>query len=217
MDYPEYRELTKRIPIGKKLPDSIYLHESCFGQIPEKLAVLALETIDQYKIRDSSWNIIKFFTRDFKIAYLKYPGFEKDSYPQLKQSQLVDLQKQSLRKSDYSKSDNPPILHRKEIFVSKDYPLRKQFEDITAEGEAIGLYKNSNQIGFKKNWERLIKTKGFYLTEEGHLQPLTEKPVLETNNKSFNGEVERHKTAIDRNQLSQPMQVTCLVASVMKP
>lgn len=83
MDYPEYRELTKQIPIGKNLPDSIYIHESCFGQIPEKLAVLALETIDQYKIRNNSWNIIKFFKRDFKIAYLNYPKFEEDSYPEL--------------------------------------------------------------------------------------------------------------------------------------
>ena len=206
MDYPEYRELTKQIPIGKNLPDSIYVHESCFGQLPEVLAVLALETIDQYKIRNNSWNIIKFFTRDFKIAYLNYPGFEEDSYPQLKQSQLVDLQKQSLRKSDYSKSDNPPILHRKETFVSEEYPLKKQFEEITAEGEAIGLYTNSNRIGFKRNWERLIKTKGYYINDDGHLQPLTEAPVSEANNKNLNGEVERHKTAIDRNQLSQPMQ-----------
>ncbi len=206
MEYPEYRELTKQIPIGKNLPDSIYIHESCFGQIPEKLAVLALETIDQYKIRDNSWNLIKFFKRDFKIAYLNYPAFEEDSYPELKRSQLVDLQKQSLRKSDYSKSDNPPILHRKEAFVSETYPLKGAFEEITAEGEAIGLYKNSSRIGFKKNWERLIKTKGYYLDDAGHLQPLAEKPIPEANNISLNGEVERHKTAIDRNQLSQPMQ-----------
>lgn len=206
MEFPTYRDQVSQLKVGKNLPDSVYIHESCFGELPEQLAVLALNTIDQFKIRNNSWNIIKFFKRDFKIAYLSYPKFEEDSYPKLKQSQVVDLQKQSLRRSDYSKSENPPILHRKETFVSVEYPLKEKFEEITAEGEALGLYQNSSRIGFQKNWERLIQSKGYYIDDEGHLQPLAERPIFNTNNAELSGEVERHKTAIDRNQLSQPMQ-----------
>jgi len=205
MNFIEYRDLIKSLDIGKKLPDSIYIHESAFSSLPEKLAALTLNTLDQHKIKDKNWNILKFYKKDFKIAFLNYPTFEDDSYPALHMSQITDLEKQTIRKSDYSKSDNPPILHRKETFVNKDYPLSSLFKEITAEGEAIGLYEKTSRIGFKKNWEKLIKEKGYYLDDTGRLQPLIDKPITQTNLSKFNGEIERHRTAIDRNKLSQPM------------
>ena len=206
MEFEYYREIVRNLNIGKKLPDSIYIHESAITQLPIELANLAIETADKLDLDEDSWNILKFFKKDFKIAYLNYPTFEIESYPALETSQIIDLQKQTYRKSDYSKSANPPILHRKETFVNKSYPLRKYFEDITAEGEKIGLYENTNKIGFKENWARLIKSKGYYLDENGRLKPLTEKPILQTNESNFSGEVVRHKTPIYRNKLSQPMQ-----------
>jgi hypothetical protein len=206
MDFVEYSALIKNLNIGKKLPDSVYVHESALSKLPENLASLALLTVDQFNISDNSWTILKFYKKDFKIAYLDYPDFENQSYPILKLSQIVDLQKQYIRKSDYSKSDNPPILHRKETFVAESYPLFSLFQDITAEGEAIGLYEKTSRIGFKKNWEKLIKSKGYYLDETGRLQPLSDKPIDKTTDNNFTGDVERHRTAIDRNQLSQPMQ-----------
>jgi len=206
MEFTEYRDIIKKLDIGKKLPDSVYVHESALGHIPCNLASLVLETIDQFQIQEDSWNIIKFYKKDYKITYLNYPDFEDDSYPQLKLSQITDLEKQSIRKSDYSKSENPPILHRKETFVSESYPLSSLFKEITSEGEAIGLYEKTSSIGFKKNWEKLIKSKGYYLDEKGRLQPLTEKPTPSTDLSNFTGDIERHRTAIDRNQLSQPMQ-----------
>jgi len=202
MDFIKYRDLIKKLDIGKKLPDSIYIHESAFSRLPNELALLTLSTIDQFGIKERSWNIVKFYRKDYKIAYLNYPEFENHGYPALSLSQIVNLEKQSIRKSDYSKSDNPPILHRKETFVTSTYPLSNLFKQITAEGEAIGLYEKTNRIGFRKNWEKLIKSKGHYLDETGRLLASTNKPILQ----NFNGEVERHRTAIDRNQLSQPMQ-----------
>jgi DNA phosphorothioation-associated putative methyltransferase len=206
MDFEEYRNIVKNIALGKKLPDSIYIHESAIFHLPEALVSLVIKSADQFGLDDDSWNILKFYRKDFKIAYLNYPAFEEDSYPSLHHSQIVDLHKQTYRKSDYSKSDNPPILHRKETFVTDTYPLKSLFEQITAEGEAIGLYEKTSRIGFKKNWERLIQSKGFYLNDSGRLQPLTDKPITQLEQSNFTGEVARHKTAIDRNQLSQPMQ-----------
>ena len=205
MDFIKYSGLIKQLQIGKNLPDSVYIHESALSTLPEILSALVLKTASQFDISDNSWNIIKFYKKDFKITFLNYPDFDDISYPALKYSQIVDIQKQTIRKSDYSKSTNPPILHRKETFVTDNYPLLSLFEELTAEGEAIGLYEKSNRIGFKQNWERLIKAKGFFLDENGRLKPLIDKPVATTSS-DFNGNVERHKTAIDRNQLSQPMQ-----------
>ncbi len=205
MDFIEYSSEIKSLAIGKNLPDSVYIHKSAIYHLPETLTALVTKTVDQFNITEDSWNILKFYKKDYKITFLNYPDFEEISYPALKLSQIVDIQKQTIRKSDYSKSENPPILHRKETFVTNSYPLIPLFKEITAEGEAIGLYEKVNRIGFKQNWEKLIKSKGHFLDEIGRLKPLTDKPVVATTS-NFNGEVERHKTAIDRNQLSQPMQ-----------
>lgn len=191
-----HRDTVRKIKIGKQLPDSTYIHKSAFSALPKSLTKLTLDISNQFKIKDSSWNIIKLYKKDFKIAYLNYPEFEHDSYPSLHLSQIVDLQKQTYRKSDYSKSDNPPILHRKEIFVTNSYPLKPLFEQITAEGEAIGLYEKTSRIGFKNNWARLIQSKGFFLDDSGHLKPLIDKQTSQAKQSDFIGEIERPKTAI---------------------
>ena len=208
MEYPQFKQLVNQITIGKKLPDSIYTHESAVAAVPEILSKLIFKIADALKIPDDEWNIIKFYRRDFKVAFLSYPSFESNSYPPLQHSYTVDLAKLTMRKSVYEKSDNPPILHRKETFVDENYPLRTLFEELTKEGEAAGLYENTRTIGFLKNWEKLISTRGYFLDEKGRLKPKAEDPVtLSPNNEANIDNIERHRTAIDRNQLSQPMQV----------
>ena len=97
------------------------------------------------------------------------------------------------------------ILHRKETFVAATYPHIDLLTAITQEGEALGLYENPRSIGFKQNWLRLIARKGSYLDDAGRLQERSQ--VDETLYKKTNVSVERHKTAINRNQLSAPMQI----------
>jgi len=208
MDYPNFKQLVSEIRVGKRLPDSIYVHESVIESVPKTLSELVFKIADALKVADDDWNIIKFYSRDFRLSFLSYPGFEVDSYPRLQHSYTVDLSKLSLRKADYSDSENPPILHRKEIFVDDAYPLRQTFEEITREGEEIGLYENARAIGFQKNWERLVSKRGYFLNDEGRIKPKAEEYelVFEVNSKEVT-EIERHRTAIDRNQLSQPMQV----------
>jgi len=208
LEYDKYKSFIKLIETGKQLPDSVYVHNSAISGIPEELYSSLVTIAKTLKIPSSDWNILKLYKRDFKVAFLSYPDFETYSYPSLQHSYTVDLGKISMRKSSYAKSENPPILHRKETFVESDFPLRSSFEEITAEGEKIGLYENPRKIGFKKNWDRLISNKGYFLDDEGRLKPKAEKDVSD-NIVPIHGEVEikRHKTAIDRNQLSQPMQI----------
>ena len=208
MDFPQFRDLVKKIEVGKRLPDAIYTHESALSSVPEPLSKVVLKIADVLGIPDDDWNIIKFYIRDFKLAFLSYPGFESQNYPVLEHSYTVDLAKLSMRKSEYGNSENPPILHRKETFVCAGYPLRNSFEEITAEGESAGLYENPRIIGFKKNWNKLISSKGYFLDEEGRLKRKSDKPEeISQSLSKFDGEVERHRTAIDRNKLSQPMQI----------
>jgi len=60
----------------------------------------------------------------------------------------------------------PPILHRKEAFVSADYSLREKFVRLSRQEECWGLYEHPTAIGTRQAWERLLAEKGVRLT--GH-------------------------------------------------
>ena len=207
MDFIKFKNHVKDIKVGKQLPDSVYVHESALSTVPEELAKTCLRIATALKIPSDDWNIIKFFKRDFKLTFLNYPTFEQDSYPALHQSYTVDLEKLSVRKASYVDSDNPPILHRKETFVNSDHPLRPLFEQLTEEGQRIGLYENTRSIGFQRNWNRLIATKGYQLDADGRLQLAHKAPIKEQEIVQTVGTIDRHKTAIERNSLSQPMNI----------
>ena len=207
MKFLDYKSLVGKIELGKKLPDSIYLHNSSLSTLPPELVAITLRIAGLLKIPDSAWNIVKYYKRDFKLSLLSYPAFDSYAYPPLAHSFTIDLAKLSVREASYKDSTNPPILHRKETFVADDYPLREEFCGITAEGESIDLYENTRTIGFKQSWERLISRKGYFLDDIGRLQPKAATPIFIEPDPHAPIEIARHKTAIDRNHLSAPMQL----------
>jgi len=196
MDYKKYKNYVKKISTGKKLPGALYIHESVLDAIPKELRAFLEKTIIDLGLDTAEWNIIKFSLNNFGLSLLHYPDFFKISYPALHCSYTINLTQNTYRKTNYTKSQNPPILHRKEAFLLPDHPSVQVFEKITSEGEAIGLYENSKSIGFRKSWLYLIESKNYTLVN-GRLQK-------QQSNKSKN--IERHKTAIDRSSLSAPMQ-----------
>ena len=204
MDFVEYKNLVAQLKIGKKLPDAIYLHESAMAAIPHDLHAHLFAIIGKLELGSAPWNIIKFFKKDFKISLLHYPSFFEDSYPALHISHTIDLEKSTVRPSSYRKSDNPPILHRKETFLEQNHPSVVLFRKITQEGEKAGLYQNTRTIGFKKSWERLIAKEGYSLVA-GRIHKNNDSTSTNTP-AAFSQEIARHKTAIDRNKLSSPMQ-----------
>ena len=207
MNFTEYRDLVAQIKIGKVLPDSIYVHITSLSDVPEKLARTTIKIAEALSIGDDAWNIIKFNKRDFKLSFLNYPSFDSYGYPALQHSYTIDLAKLAVREASYKESSNPPILHRKETFVRADYPGVDEFYSVTEEGESIGLYKNTRTIGFKQSWERLIASKGYNLDKAGRLKPKHDTSMMNSSDSPAPIEIERHKTAIDRNQLSAPMKL----------
>ena len=67
---------------------------------------------------------------------------------------------------DYSASDNPPILHRKETFLPADHPLREKFARLTEQEERHGLLDDTATIGTSAGWEARLRKRGFTL--RGH-------------------------------------------------
>ncbi len=86
----------------------------------------------------------------------------------------LDLATGKARHTDYGGNMNPPILHRKETFLPAGHPLRAQFEALTRAEEAAGLYKSTETIGFKLNWEKILSSKGL----EIHRHSLRQRAAL---------------------------------------
>ncbi|GLS89949.1 hypothetical protein GCM10007916_10160 [Psychromonas marina] len=200
MDVQLFTKLVKEIKVGKQLPDAVYLHKDAFSALPKTLKGFIPAVAKALNIEEDEWNLVKLFKKDFRLSLLHYPDFYQDSYPALKKSINVDLSKLSHRITEYAKSENPPILHRKETMVLTDNTYYEHFTQLTSEGENAGLYENTRLIGFKQSWLNLITRHGYELVD-GRL--FRSSAVMEATNENS---IDRHKTAIVRHDLSAPMK-----------
>lgn len=145
MEFIDYKKLVQSIQFGKKLPDAIYLHQSLIKELPISLNEYLQGIINKLEISQKQWNILKLSKTNHQCSLLNYPDFFTYAYPALHTSYTINLEKQSVRKSNYRESTNPPILHRKETLISFDHKDITNFLEITREGEAIGLYENTKK------------------------------------------------------------------------
>jgi DNA phosphorothioation-associated putative methyltransferase len=201
LNYHKYIERILSLPYGKKVKDSIYVHLDFLATYDQMLDSFVRNIAQKAKI-NNNYNVIKFIKSEFRISFLNYPNFFKIPHPELKASVAVNLATGKIKSHDYSISENPPILHRKEALLKPNHRLIQKFKTLTETEEKEGLYANTKIIGFKKNWEQLLKRKG--LSYDGHklikIKPITiDRPDLFP-------KVERHKTAISRYNFSRPIQ-----------
>lgn len=75
--------------------------------------------------------LVKFSTDQPRVSYLSYPDFDTDAHSALQWSVQVDLVTSQVGARNYNSTDNPPVLHRKETFVTSDYPLYQPFAELT--------------------------------------------------------------------------------------
>lgn len=145
--------------IGKLLPAALYVHISALNEIDPKLRLY--EGCASRNIGGTEdANIIKFHKDKPCISYLYYPDFESISHPALQWAMLIDLRDLSLRFRDYSQQENPPILHRKETFLSQNHPLYSKFAKFTKSEEKAGLFSETKTIGNQQGWERRLRDCG---------------------------------------------------------
>jgi hypothetical protein len=67
---------------------------------------------------------------------------------------------------DYFSSDNPPTLHRKEMFLPADHPSREKFARLTRQEEQHGLLNETATIVTRNGWNARLEERGFRL--RGH-------------------------------------------------
>lgn len=197
-----YIDLCQRSSVGKRLPDAFYVHASALGYLDpalQELEQLARKVTAQVE----KATIIKFSFNKPQIVYLFYPDFETEAHPALQSSIQVNLNSLKVSERDYSTTSNPPVLHRKETFVSSDYPLYYTFAWLTKQEEVLGLLDDPRGIGFRNAWEQRLQERKLVIHEhclacslETGAKPTQAKP-----------KIQRHKAAIARITASKPVRL----------
>ena len=139
-------------PIGKQTPSALYVHRSALGelapvlQVYEGCARVLAGTVEQA-------NMIKFSVTQPQVSYLSYPRFDREAHPTLSAAITVNLRNLSVDWRDYSTTENPPLIHRKEEFVAPDHPRRSLWEKLTRAEMRAGLYRHPEKIGTLRGWQ----------------------------------------------------------------
>ena len=152
-------------PVGKILPGALYVHHSAVPHLPPLLRVYE-GCARQLAGSVDGLTLIKLARHRPQVSYLVYPDFDRVAHPSLAEVFVADLSKVRLQHRDYNSVANPPILHRKELFVLEDYPKRRTFARLSAREDHLGLLNGTQPIGTRHDWLTLLSKRG--LAIRGH-------------------------------------------------
>jgi DNA phosphorothioation-associated putative methyltransferase len=201
---------------GKLVGDKRYLHVDALptlAQAPEGNQLL--ERVAQAEVlagvrRGEQFNLVRVELKGSAIALLHCPAFADAPFPALAASWLVDPDAGTVGYRTYADSLNPPILHRKELLLPADDPRRDAWAALTAACESVGLFDDPRRIGYKRQWEQLIRERGYRIVDhqlapigndEGDATAPDDAAPLHAG-----WEAARHRTAMVRYGFSAPIQ-----------
>jgi len=110
------KELLRNQKVGKVLSGDVYIHVDYLDQ---DLKEFVDSVAKRFKITGAT--LVKISKKGDSLSFLFYPDFEKDPHPALAKSIEVWIKEGKCVIVDYSKRENPPILHRKECFVGLEH------------------------------------------------------------------------------------------------
>lgn len=151
--------------VGKSMPTALYVHASSLTELVPALRLFE-GCARTYLGAVPGANVIKLGRDEPKVTYLTYPGFETEPHPPLHASVSVHLQTFRVKQRSFDPTGNPPILHRKELFLAPSHPLRAKFERLTRQEERFGLFEDPARIGLRKGWEAVLADRNLNL--RGH-------------------------------------------------
>jgi DNA phosphorothioation-associated putative methyltransferase len=165
VDVEAVDDACRRSAVGKLLPNALYVHRSALEALDPLLRVYE-GCARAYLGEIAGANLIKLHRQTGKVSYLVYPDFETDPHPALLRSIKLNLRSREIESIDYARSENPPILHRKETFLPPDHPLRAKFERLTRQEERACLLDETTTIGTRDGWANRLRSMGYAL--QGH-------------------------------------------------
>jgi DNA phosphorothioation-associated putative methyltransferase len=158
-------DAVKEVRVGKVTPAAVYCHISAVVELPSLLRIYE-GCARAYIGSIEGANVVKLHRDAPQVSYLSYPRFDRDPHPALAASVVVPLQTFRIQFRDFSATANPPILHRKETFVGRDYPRRSTFERLTEQEQRMGLLDETATIGTRDGWNERLRSAGVQL--RGH-------------------------------------------------
>ncbi|WP_158537304.1 DNA phosphorothioation-associated putative methyltransferase [Humitalea rosea] len=178
--------------LGKRVGNALYLHASALC-VAEPHVRERIEKADAASDHPP-WNVAK--VQATAVSLLLYESFDDAAFPALLAATRVNLEDGQTSKTDYRSRANPPILHRKETLLQPDDPRRPPFAAITRLAEEHNLFSEPHRIGTRKAWLERVEAAG--LVVRGPKLRRLETSLVD---------VVRHRTAIARRDLSQPVQL----------
>ena len=151
--------------VGKRTPGALYVHESALAGLSPVLRLYE-GCASGMTGRVEGANIVKLHRGEPKVSYLAYPEFDTVAHPALAWAMTVHLQTFRMKVRSYGSRRNRSILHRKELFVSPDYPGFRKFARLTRIEEGKGLYRECSRIGYEDGWNEVLARKGLHF--RGH-------------------------------------------------
>lgn len=153
----------KEAQVGKLLgAEDFYVHATALSHLPAVLKLI--HSCAELVVGKMPCDLVKFKIREKAVSLLFYKDFDASAHPELQYSIKVDLTTGHHYIRKYTETDNPPILHRKELFVLADYPDRDKFALLTEQEEAAGLLSRTD-IGSKGKWEALLASSGYSIID----------------------------------------------------
>ncbi len=196
----------------KVVGGSTYIHVDNLPAFDNEIvtAVCTAEKLADVR-RCDQFNVVRFNGRRQSVSLLNYPQFIEEPFPALVESWLISLASETASYRSYSSSQNPPIFHRKELLLGPHHPRYEEFDNLTSNAEALGLFDKPKGIGYQVQWNKLIKDSGFRveghsLLPIGNLESKDDKCVDNRPGDSKNDDISRHLTALNRSSLSAPIQ-----------
>lgn len=140
--------------IGKRVRGALYIHRDAIGALGKEIQ----STIDKAVLIATPvrWNVARVETHI--VGLLEYEDFNTQAFPRLIASTRVNVETGIHARTDFSRSKNPLILHRKEQLIRPDDPRVSRWTEMTRSLVDKGLFKDSHTIGRQASWnERLTQ------------------------------------------------------------
>lgn len=156
----------------KTVGDNIYVHVTAILELPESLqrkVANARVFFREMEGRDRRFQLVKVSKTLDRVSFLCYPLFWQQNFPELTESWTITDARSPVTRRGLAKikrrtyGDNPPILHRKELFLRQNDKRRIDMQRITRICEEAGCFEDTKRIGRKRFWEDLLARKGVRL------------------------------------------------------
>ncbi len=178
------------VEVGKHIRGDVYVHTSLVTDLDPTLQACILDTVSKVKARvgkEAPYTVVKISKRG-TVSLLNYPGFMRDAVPELVSVWSYNTISKRLTQRKYD-TDNPPVLHRKELMIDPLNRRYRQFSLLTEDMDRVRLIKG--RVGYRLAWEARLRDKGFSI--DGHTL-VDEKLNV------------RARTAIYRGDMSMPLR-----------